>query len=274
MISISRRCSIVVTFALLSACSTDGTVVDSAGPARPRQHALDVGTSRSADVEAGGEADASSSNDCVDADRDGYFTCSGELPADCDDTYEWTYPGADELCDGDDNNCDGQIDEVFENCDVPPGSRTQPRPPDEEPETPSGCTDDDNDGALHCPDQPDLHRDCDDTWAENRFGAYELCDGEDNDCDGQIDEEIINCDALPGSSRPDYPHPPREDRRPAPDCNDDDNDRNWYCETSTEFSTDCDPRRGDVFPGALDMPCDGVDQDCNGVIDDWGTECE
>lgn len=42
-----------------------------------------------------------------DADNDGY--CKG--PADCDDTNPMTYLGADEFCDGFDNDCDGMTDE-------------------------------------------------------------------------------------------------------------------------------------------------------------------
>jgi hypothetical protein len=43
----------------------------------------------------------------ADADRDGYRICQG----DCDDTRASVHPGAPEICDGLDNNCNGQIDE-------------------------------------------------------------------------------------------------------------------------------------------------------------------
>ncbi|MBN1386302.1 hypothetical protein JW968_05010, partial [Candidatus Woesearchaeota archaeon] len=51
---------------------------------------------------------------CIDADGDGYNgTGSVEEcgPWDCDDTRTDVYPGAPELCDGVDNDCDGIIDE-------------------------------------------------------------------------------------------------------------------------------------------------------------------
>ena len=43
---------------------------------------------------------------CQDADGDGVVAAQ-----DCDDKNASTYPGAVELCDGQDNNCNGQVDE-------------------------------------------------------------------------------------------------------------------------------------------------------------------
>lgn len=47
-----------------------------------------------------------SSSSAPDNDSDGV-----DAPADCDDNDPAVYPGAAELCDGKDNNCDGQVDE-------------------------------------------------------------------------------------------------------------------------------------------------------------------
>jgi hypothetical protein len=78
---------------------------------------------------------------------------------DCDDADPDTHPGAAELCDGKDNNCDGIID----------------RP------------DNDKDGftAADCGGN-----DCDDFNPLTYPGAEEISDGRDNDCDGEIDEGI------------------------------------------------------------------------------------
>ena len=88
---------------------------------------------------------------CVDADKDGHFAarCGGD---DCDDSDLSVYPGAPELCDGVDNDCD---------LITPPGEQ-----------------DADLDGVRLCAD------DCDDTNPARYPGAPELPDCLDTDCDG------------------------------------------------------------------------------------------
>ena len=63
----------------------------------------------------------------ADSDGDGYGKASSSVTAcaaptgyvaqsgDCDDTNSTVYPGAPELCDGLDNNCNGEVDERL-NC--------------------------------------------------------------------------------------------------------------------------------------------------------------
>ena len=50
--------------------------------------------------------DETTSTPEIDGDGDGYTT-----PEDCNDSDASVNPGVTELCDGIDNNCDGQIDE-------------------------------------------------------------------------------------------------------------------------------------------------------------------
>lgn len=142
-------------------------------------------------------------DDCVDNDGDRAWVCETSDPGDafdCDDTNALVFPGAPELCDSVDNDCDGTIDEHITGCDTaeipgpPPAHPGDPAPT--APGTmPEDCTDNDGDLAWACEtsDAGEAH-DCDDTNDLVFEGAPELCDGIDNDCDGQIDEGITGCD--------------------------------------------------------------------------------
>jgi hypothetical protein len=97
-----------------------------------------------------------------DGDRDGYAseTCVADgHEADCDDSDVLIYPGAPELCDEVDQDCDGSWAD--------------------------GGADDDGDTHL---DETCGGDDCDDTRSDTYSGADEVCgDGIDQDCDGSAD---------------------------------------------------------------------------------------
>ena len=166
---------------------------------------------------------------------------------DCDDLEPSVYPGATEQCNGVDDNCDGSIDEVIVFVDWYPdtdgdgygdiGAETI-----NDCAAPSGYVEDGTD--------------CDDQDAGVHPGADELCDGVDQDCDGEVDEDAV--DALPWYA-------------------DDDADGygagepiGWSCDPiagAVGNDTDCDDTDWGVYPDAEEV-CDGVDQDCDGAVDD------
>ena len=100
---------------------------------------------------------------------------------DCDDTNAKVYTGADELCDGLDNDCDGEADE---NLEIAPQYED---------------ADGDGHGAYDgdvimakCPPfgYAPILGDCDDANPDVHEGAVETCDYIDQDCDARIDEGV------------------------------------------------------------------------------------
>jgi hypothetical protein len=116
----------------------------------------------------------------LDADGDGYGDPDHSVPAqegtcpqgyvddstDCNDDPTSggasVYPGAQEACNGLDDDCDGQVDEeLVRACSTVCGTGTET------------C----EDGQwVNCTAPP---------------VEEEICDGEDNDCDGQVDEDLV-----------------------------------------------------------------------------------
>lgn len=143
--------------------------------------------------------------------------CADSLPAkriptsaphdDCDDTRPNVHPGLAEVCDGLDNNCDGPADNLpRKDCDTPVSlcagvevcadtqgnTKCEPLNP-----VPTWHPDEDGDGqgssavtvATCQPPEGYIQdgRDCDDGNRFRYFGADELCDEQDNDCDMVVD---------------------------------------------------------------------------------------
>lgn len=174
-----------------------------------------------------------------DADHDGYGTGDAESfdtctvtgwsthTGDCSDDNPLVYPGASELCDGADNNCNGELAD-FE-------------------------LDRDLDGYRGCASSA-IAADCDDAVTAIHPGAPESCNGLDDDCDEKVDDGVggfwypdadedtfgvaepitQSCVALPGHAA-----------RPG-DCNDGDR---W------------------INPDAAEQ-CNQLDDDCDGSVDD------
>ena len=154
---------------------------------------------------------------------------------DCDDTDSTVFPGALEICDNLDNNCDNQIDEGL---------------------TMDYYNDNDGDGfgagsvIMTCSPMSSQvlnNTDCDDTDSTVFPGAQELCDGQLNNCNGNM--------LLTES--------------------DDDNDGYVECEIDTggwdgnpsKLGDDCDDTNPGVNPEASEI-CDNMDNNCNNQIDE------
>ena len=196
----------------------------------------------------------------TDSDGDGYgdpstaiTTCEapedGTLDgSDCDDTDPSASPEGVEICDGIDNDCDGDIDD-----DLAEDRTTWYEDRDED-----GYGDPDL-GVLACaqPDgYSDLDTDCDDLAPESFPGADEVCDDADNDCDGSVDEDALDASAW----FPDLDHDTYGDPRTVV----------LSCEAPSGYTddySDCDDTDGTEHPAA-DEICDGDDDDCDGDIDE------
>ena len=169
----------------------------------------------------------------ADDDRDGDGVPRG---TDCDDDNSSVYPGADELCDGVDNDCDGRVDEEDA---INPGTFFK---------------DADGDGfgdpsiseeACTAPDgMVEEGTDCDDTNPGAFPGATEVWyDGVDSDCagDGDFDRDG---DGFPGGAD-------------GTDCND---------EEALAY-----PLAEEVCGDGIDNNCDGYLGDC-GLTGEISTE--
>jgi len=197
-----------------------------------------------------------------DNDGDGFSECQG----DCDDDNSHIYPGAPQLCDGVNNDCDSlhwpsltgtnefddDLDSVSE-CEGDCDDTVLAAHPFAQEVTCDGI---ENDCDPLTPDAPDRDgdnfdvcdltdivnpdgqaTDCDDTNDQIYPGAPQVCDGLNNDC-----------------GDPEWPTVPANEA-------DSDND-NWRI-----CANDCNDGQAAVNPGATEV-CNSTDDNCNGFVDE------
>jgi len=183
--------------------------------------------------------------DLVDVDRDGATSDLIQGGTDCDDNNSVINPSAQEICNGGDENCNGKIDEgvtinyyidadqdLFGNPDAIPEQACIPP------------------NSLYVTN----NLDCNDTNKAVFPGASETCDNLDNDCDGEIDEDGKNTYYL-DADRDNYGSPYSSATA---------------CASPMGYvynSEDCDDNNPYINP-SIGETCNGIDDNCNGVIDD------
>ncbi len=237
----------------------------------------------------------SPSGDLNDLDQDGFSVAEG----DCDDNNANTYPGALELVDGLDNDCDGFVDEgidTFDNdgdgyseangdCDDTEPARS-PGAPEVEDGIDNDCDNLVDEGTPSFDDDGDGYAEVDGDCFDNSDlvfpGAPEIADGLDNDCDGTVDEGTVaydddgdgfseafgDCDDTNSAISP-VAHEALDGIDNDCDGRIDegtvayDDDGDGY----SENAGDCNDALNFVYPGAVERT-DGVDNDCDGVIDE------
>ncbi len=173
--------------AALLFCSCRSEQVDFPGDSAPGDEPID--TADCAQLWYGdGDGDGYGDDDELTAscqEPSGYVATGG----DCDDQDSEVHPDAEELCDGLDNDCDGQIDEQAPSwyADADGDGYGDPDAAVQACEAPEGCIADASD--------------CDDAEAASYPGAPEICDGLRNDCDGEWngDEGLVNFVATDGT---------------------------------------------------------------------------
>jgi hypothetical protein len=187
-----------------------------------------------------------------DADEDGWAA-----DVDCDDSDPEVHPGAAELCNGLDDDCDGEVDGPWAD------------------DAPIWYADGDGDGygtariEQRACAQPPGHvangDDCDDARPDISPVAAEACDGYDNDCDGTTDEQ----GAVGGQV---FVRDADADGHADPSATVE------ACEAPAGFAPlgelpadDCDDANPRVSPGAVEV-CNGRDDDCDGNEDEGAAD--
>jgi len=183
--------------------------------------------------------------DDAGGDDDGDGFCAD---VDCHDGDDQVFPGAEERCNGVDDDCDTASDEA--------GAIG------EQEWFPDADHDDFGDpsrGVIACDPGPDyvlVADDCNDTDATVYPGAEEYCDAVDRDCDGTVGQDEPDIETVTwylDSDLDGY----GDEAVSIEDC--------AFLAGYARSAGDCDDGAAEVNPEAEEICGDGVDQDCSGA---------
>jgi alpha-tubulin suppressor-like RCC1 family protein len=280
-------------------CAPFTGVSDNAADCDDTDPSLNSGVTWYPDSDADGYGDPIGGSSCTPANADDVTDNT-----DCNDLDDTVYPGADEICDGKDNDCDTLTDDED---DDSVGQTTWYEDIDEDgygdvTQMSVACTQ----PAGYVVDSTD----CDDLDSDSYPTSTEVCDGRDNDCDNDIDDDDTSLSGAPtwyadidGDNYGDQSVSLNACSQPAgyvendTDCDDTDTSENpavtWYwdqdedgygdpdyfrnCERDqpndvTDY-TDCDDDDDTVHPTANEV-CDGLDNNCDDEIDDEDSQLD
>lgn len=182
-----------------------------------------------------------------EAPPEGYIPTGG----DCDDGNPEIHPGAEEVYDGMDNDCDGVFDEsvtlhIYPDTD---GDGFGGNPPQDIQAGP--------DGAIDVPAGFTTQGgDCNDADGAIHPGASEGSDGIDNDCDTLIDEALYLAD-VDQDQYGDPSNAAEFENDPGAD----------FILATASLGFDCDDFNANVNPGEVEILDDGMDNNCDGQVD-------
>jgi alpha-tubulin suppressor-like RCC1 family protein len=180
------------------------------------------------------DSDGHDDSGCCNVDGSGTHLCGD----DCDDMHAAVHPGAPEICNGVDDDCNGVLDGPSE--------------------------DSDHDGHANDLCAGVGGSDCNDRYPDVYDGAPEICDGIDSNC-SSCDATTQLCTGAACAT------PTTRCGDPGSDTSED-ADGDAHAPTTATctggFPTDdCDDTHAAAHPGGAEI-CDRLDDDCNGTIDD------